>query len=70
MAGRLGIDFGTSNTVLALWDNDQRQGIPLHIPEYSQQYTQGSERIPIIPSLIHYSQDRRIWIGDQVFRQG
>ena len=70
MAGRLGIDFGTSNTVLALWDNDQRQGIPLHIPEYSQQYTQGLERIPIIPSLIHYAQDHRIWIGDQVYRQG
>ena len=70
MAGRLGIDFGTSNTVLALWDIDQRQGVPLHIPEYSQQYTQGLDRIPIIPSLIHYDQDRRVWIGAQVFRQG
>jgi molecular chaperone DnaK len=70
LAGRLGIDFGTSNTVLAIWDNDQRQGVPLHIPDYSQQYIQGLDRIPIIPSLIHYAQDQRIWIGDQVFHQG
>ena len=69
MAGRLGIDFGTSNTVLALWDTVLRQAVPLPIPEYSQEYHQGSETIPIIPSLVHYSPDQRTWIGDQVLRQ-
>jgi molecular chaperone DnaK (HSP70) len=71
MPGRLGIDFGTSNTVLAVWDDARREGVPLHIPDYGRhfQYRQGSqvtEQISVIPSLIHYAADRRCWLGKQV----
>jgi molecular chaperone DnaK len=69
MSGRLGIDFGTSNTVLALWDSLSQQGQPLRIPEYSQDWKQDGETIPVIPSLVHYTSDGRIWIGDQVLRR-
>ncbi len=66
MSGRLGIDFGTSNTVLALWDETTQQGVPLHIPEYGFSQTQNEEIISVIPSLIHYTEDSRVWIGQQV----
>ena len=36
MPGRLGIDFGTSNTVIAVWDECAAQGVPLYVPEYSR----------------------------------
>ena len=70
MTGRLGIDFGTSNTVVALWDEKQREGIPLHIPDYGQEHLQGDETISVIPSLVHYTEDNRIWIGNQVIQRG
>ena len=43
MPGRLGIDFGTSNTVVAVWDEKRREGVPLHLPDYGRQihYRQG-----------------------------
>ncbi len=41
MPGRLAIDFGTSNTVLAVWDETRREGVPLHLPDYGRQETHG-----------------------------
>ena len=69
MPGRLGIDFGTTNTVLAVWDEASSEGVPLHVPDYGQFYQQGDEQVSIIPSLIHYTADRRRWIGNQVIQQ-
>jgi molecular chaperone DnaK (HSP70) len=69
MTGRLAIDFGTSNTVLALWDETRREGVPFAIPEFSRSLKQGSESIAIIPSIIHYSADNRRWIGEQVHQR-
>src|ERR1051326_8486566 len=71
MPGRLGIDFGTSNTVIAVWDDDRREGVPLHISDYGRQlqYRHGDkivEQISVIPSLIHYAPDGRRWLGRQV----
>ena len=66
MSGRLAIDFGTSNTVLAVWSEDQQTGITHHIPDYGQIYTQGNEKVSLIPSLIHYAADQRRWLGNQV----
>jgi predicted ATPase len=34
MPGRLAIDFGTSNTVVAVWDEARQEGVPLHVPAY------------------------------------
>ena len=36
MPGRLGVDFGTSNTVLAVWDEARKEGVPLHVPDYGR----------------------------------
>ena len=69
MAGRLAVDFGTSNTVLAVWDEQLKDGVPLFIPEYSHTYHQGNQEISVIPSLIHYDTDNRRWIGDQVLQR-
>ncbi|CAN5450881.1 Hsp70 family protein [soil metagenome] len=74
MPGRLGIDFGTSNTVLAVWDKARNEATPLQIAEYSRtlRYRQAGkegEEIAIIPSLIHYAADGRRWLGQQVVVQ-
>jgi len=69
MAGRLAIDFGTSNTVIAVWDEAGQQGELMHIPDYGRFYQQGEEQISVLPSLIHYAPDRRQWIGNQVLQR-
>jgi molecular chaperone DnaK len=74
MPGRLGIDFGTSNTVVAVWDPNRHEGVPLHIPDYGRQfqYRQGdqlAELISVVPSLIHYAPGQRRWLGKQVLSQ-
>ncbi|MGD0006349.1 MAG: Hsp70 family protein [Anaerolineaceae bacterium] len=71
MTGRLAVDFGTSNTLIAVWDGEKKEGVPLHLPEFGRIYQQGGEEISVIPSLIHYAahpQDRR-WIGAQVLQK-
>jgi molecular chaperone DnaK len=70
MAGRLAIDFGTSNTILALWDEQTQQGVPMHIQEYGKKQIQKGEHISVIPSVIHYADDNRRWIGQQVISRG
>lgn len=70
MPGRLGVDFGTSNTVVALWDETTRQGVPIHIPTYGTLQQQGDETISVIPSLIHYGSEKQVLIGQQVIQQG
>src|SRR5512142_207066 len=74
MPGRLAVDFGTSNTVVALWDDTLQQGVPLHIPEFGLLQTvkvgDKEETISLIPSLIHYAPENRTWIGSQVIQRG
>jgi molecular chaperone DnaK (HSP70) len=69
MPGRLAVDFGTSNTVVAGWDDRFSAGVPLHLPEFGQRYRQGQEEISFIPSLIHYAEDGRRWLGQQVLER-
>ncbi len=69
MAGRLAVDFGTSNTVVAVWDETRGDGTPLHIPDYGVLLNGEGEQISVVPSLIHYMPDRRRWIGAQVLQQ-
>src|SRR5205085_5326304 len=68
MAGRLAVDFGTSNTVVALWDEVAREGRPLQVPDYAHQFVHNDELVPVIPSLIHYADGDRLLVGDQVRR--
>lgn len=70
MPGRLAVDFGTSNTVIAVWDEALQQGVPLHIPEFGSLQQQGDETISLIPSLIHYAPGGLTWIGNQVIQRG
>ena len=54
MPGRLGIDFGTSNTVVAVWDDVRKEGVPLHIPDYGRQIQyrrsqHATETISVVP---------------------
>lgn len=66
MAGRLGIDFGTSNTVIASWDETTGSAITLRIPEYGRPMGHGDQQVPVIPSVIHYADDGRQFLGAQV----
>lgn len=69
MPGRLAIDFGTSNTVVAVWDPGRHEGVPMYVPDYGREFEQTGEKIAIVPSLIHYTADRRQWLGNQVLQQ-
>jgi molecular chaperone DnaK (HSP70) len=68
--GRLAIDFGTSTTLLAMWDDAQHQARILPAPEYGRFYTAPGGDVSAIPSLIHYASDRRQWVGEQVAQLG
>jgi len=69
MAGRLAIDFGTSNTRAALWDDGAGRAVPLVIPDVSDRvrYRAGNEEVEVshVPSVIHYD-GRQVWVGRQV----
>lgn len=52
----LAVDFGTSNTVLAHWHRDQAQ--VLHLADYGLE--------GVVPSLLHYHEEGRRWLGHQV----
>jgi molecular chaperone DnaK (HSP70) len=69
MSGRLAIDFGASNTLVAVWDQERREAAPLHIPDYGRFMSYREEQISVVPSLIHYAADRRRWVGGQVFER-
>lgn len=69
MAGRLGVDFGTSNTVVALWDDASGRAETLRVPDYGRSFGDGDNRVPVVPSLIHYTGDGRQFLGDQVRSQ-
>ncbi len=70
MSGKIAVDFGTSNTLVAAWDETRRDARPILIPDYSFSLSAGTASIPLIPSLIHYTPDRRQWIGAQVIDRG
>lgn len=70
-SGRLAVDFGTSNTMVALWDEESQEGVPLFVPDYGRSYEPaGADPVFVIPSVIHYAEDGRTWIGSQVLEQG
>ena len=69
MTGRLAVDFGASNTVIAAWDEARQDSHILHIPEYGRVYQQEDEQISVIPSLIHYVSEHQRWLGEQVLER-
>ncbi len=74
MAGRLAIDFGTSNTRAAVWDDAMERPRPLIVPDVSLRTRyDGPEgetvEVPYVPSLINYS-GKQTWVGKQVVDRG
>ncbi len=70
LPARLAVDFGTSNTMLAAWDERRQEGVPLPVPDFGRWLQSGTEQFCIVPSLIHYSEDGLRWIGQQVVERG
>jgi molecular chaperone DnaK (HSP70) len=65
MGKKMTVDFGTTNTVVACWDEEQQVGVPLSVPEIA-----GQQGI-LIPSLVHYPPGESNWyIGQQVVERG
>lgn len=70
MTGRLAIDFGTSNTILALWDEMTQQASAYHLESFGKRVFTGEQSVSIIPSVIHYGENSQKWIGQQVMDRG
>lgn len=69
MTRALAVDFGTSNTVLAVWDEGAGDARVLDVPGYGAPQRWANEECSVIPSLVHYAPDAT-WIGEQVVAQG
>jgi molecular chaperone DnaK (HSP70) len=69
MAGRLGIDFGTSNTVVSIWDAEKRDSRTVNLSDYARAQESTSGRVYTIPSVIHYLKDGGCLVGEQVIRK-
>jgi molecular chaperone DnaK (HSP70) len=66
MSGRLAIDFGTSNTVAALWDEGAQTGRSVMLAELSLPQVWDGREHHYVPSLIHYQTPTRVQVGQQV----
>ena len=72
---RVAVDFGTSNTVLARYNETLQRAETIEIPGISRpmRYRLAPEQpeqvVQVIPSLIHYS-DAEVLIGEQVLSRG
>jgi molecular chaperone DnaK len=73
MAGKIAIDFGTSNTRVAVWDEGKKSSAALFLPKISAATSVMLNEKVIesfsIPSLIHYNQ-AVVSIGQQVISGG
>src|SRR5262245_48763677 len=82
MSGRLGIDFGTSNSVVAAWDQGSGRARTVAMPELGvdrrldgpdgpdRPAGAGGEVTHVVPSLLHVAGPRTTWYGGQVVRRG
>ncbi len=68
----LGVDFGVSNTVVAVREGNPRRSRAIPLPGRSRNIRAGAgdEQVPVIPSLIHYSPDGHRWTGQEVMERG
>ena len=69
MPGRLGVDFGTSNTVVTLWSESSHDSATVQLKDYTRMQDTGDGSIFIVPSLIHYTEDFRYLYGDEVLKR-
>jgi molecular chaperone DnaK (HSP70) len=73
MPVKIAIDFGTSNTRVAVWDETSHTAKALFMPDITDtrvvSLEEGDQETYYIPSLIHYN-EREVFIGFQVIRNG
>lgn len=69
MTGRLGVDFGTSNTVVTLWNEALRDGESLPLKEYAHVQETSNGRVFVIPSLVHFGEGDEVLYGNQVLER-
>ena len=67
--GAIAIDFGTSNTVICRWDPLTGEAITWAAPAISREFSQGSHKVAVVPSLVFVDSPTQILIGDPVRRQ-
>lgn len=64
---KMAVDFGTSNTVVAFWDEDKEDVVLHHIPDVTLPFRfqhEGKElEIPYIPSQIYYESEKNRHVG-------
>jgi molecular chaperone DnaK (HSP70) len=68
LTARIGIDFGTANTVVARWDEARGRGEPVPLDGVDLTRSAGrGVRQRVVPSLVAYSHSgARRWLGAQV----
>ncbi|HEX6358153.1 Hsp70 family protein [Actinophytocola sp.] len=67
MTARIGIDFGTANTVVARWDEARGRGEPVPLDGIDLTRSGGGVRQRVVPSLLAYSNTgTQRWLGAQV----
>ncbi len=72
----ISIDFGTCNTVAARWNPAEDRVQLIEVPELSREFACKRPGSPddrpasVIPSLIHYANNRTFRLGAQVDREG
>ena len=69
MSGRIGIDFGTTNSVVARYDNNRQLADLLRIPELGVDKRLSDDVMHVIPSLVHYADEQTTWFGGQVLQR-
>lgn len=70
---KMAIDFGTSNTIVAFWDEERGDVVLHHVPDVTLPFRfrqDGQEKeVPYIPSLIYYEDRFTNYIGFQVIEK-
>jgi|AGTN01.3.fsa_nt_gi Molecular chaperone len=69
MPGRLGVDFGTSNTVVALWNESSNESSSLQLKDYGHSQDTENGSVFVVPSLIHYAENDEFFYGNQVLKR-
>jgi molecular chaperone DnaK len=69
MPGRLGVDFGTSNTVITLWNDSVLATRSLQLRDFTHVQKTSTGNVFVVPSLIHYGENNECLFGNQVLQQ-
>lgn len=67
--GAIAIDFGTSNTVVCRWDPVTGEAITWMLPGLGREFSQGSQGVGVVPSLVFVGGPEQVVIGEGVRRQ-